>query len=264
VRGLGAGNYDRDYFRERRTAEDVRQPHSIVLQTLAELGAVGVLALAVFFALVLAGLLRCARLGRADPWPRALAVAAGGTFLAWTVQANVDWPHLLPGLTGLALAAAAVLLRPWAAGDDDSPPSLTRARLAALVALAAVLAAGAVAVARPVMAAHLRAQAREALITSPGRALAKADDSLALNRDAVPTYYVKAAALGRRDDYLGARAVLLAAARREPHDFVTWALLGDLAFRRGDRPLAVAYYARAARLNPRDRALANTLRAARR
>ena len=42
--GLGAGNYTRDYFVERRTIEDVTQPHSLELQTLAELGLAGIAA----------------------------------------------------------------------------------------------------------------------------------------------------------------------------------------------------------------------------
>ena len=41
LRGQGAGNYDDLYFSERRTTEDIRQPHSLPLQTLAELGLVG-------------------------------------------------------------------------------------------------------------------------------------------------------------------------------------------------------------------------------
>ena len=46
LKGIGAGNYDRTYFLERRTTEDIRQAHSIELQTLGELGLVGGLLLA--------------------------------------------------------------------------------------------------------------------------------------------------------------------------------------------------------------------------
>ena len=56
-------------------------------------------------------------------------------------------------------------------------------------------------------------------------------------------------------DYANARATLLAATAREPHDFVTWGLLGDLAVRRGELGQARAAYGRASRLNPRDLAL---------
>jgi cytochrome c-type biogenesis protein CcmH/NrfG len=92
--------------------------------------------------------------------------------------------------------------------------------------------------------------------SDPAHALAKANDSLDLNADALPTYYVKAAALARLNSYAGARATLLEAARREPRDFITWALLGDTAVRRGDFGAARQSYTRATRLNPRDRTLA--------
>jgi len=45
------------------------------------------------------------------------------------------------------------------------------------------------------------------------------------------------------------------AARREPHDFVTYGLLGDLAVRRGDFAQAKRDYGRASELNPRDAGL---------
>ncbi len=98
LRGIGAGNYDRTYFLERRTPEDIRQPHSIELQTLGELGLVGGAA--------------AGGVPRGDRWPgssaalarlatiprsRLLAVAAGGTFVVWLVHTSVDWLHLIPG-----------------------------------------------------------------------------------------------------------------------------------------------------------------------
>jgi hypothetical protein len=43
---------------------------------------------------------------------RALLVAGLGAFVAWLVQTSVDWMQLLPGLTAIALASIAVLVRP--------------------------------------------------------------------------------------------------------------------------------------------------------
>jgi cytochrome c-type biogenesis protein CcmH/NrfG len=54
--------------------------------------------------------------------------------------------------------------------------------------------------------------------------------------------------------------VLAVAARRDPGAYVTWALLGDLAVRRGDLRQARADYGRASRLNPFDRPLAHLAR----
>src|ERR1022692_350968 len=46
--GVGAGNYPRDYYQLRATTEDIEQPHSVELQSLAELGIPGLLLLACF------------------------------------------------------------------------------------------------------------------------------------------------------------------------------------------------------------------------
>ncbi|MDQ3678038.1 MAG: hypothetical protein M3401_14790, partial [Actinomycetota bacterium] len=77
-----------------------------------------------------------------------------------------------------------------------------------------------------------------------------------LDREAIAAYYAKAAALARFGEGDAARAVLLDATRREPQNFVTWALLGDLSVRQGRLRAAQADYRRAARLNPRDPGLA--------
>jgi Tfp pilus assembly protein PilF len=68
----------------------------------------------------------------------------------------------------------------------------------------------------------------------------------------ISTYYTRSAAYARLGDYAGARGALLDALRVEPGNFVSWALLGDLAVRHGDPALAKRYYGRAHALNPRD------------
>ncbi len=41
LKGVGAGGYDAGYYLDRRTTEAITQPHSLELQTLAELGIIG-------------------------------------------------------------------------------------------------------------------------------------------------------------------------------------------------------------------------------
>ncbi len=252
LRGVGAGNYDRTYFLERRTTEDIRQAHSIELQTLGELGLVGGVLLVLFVGAVFVGLARRARAGRSDPRQAGLAVAAGGTFLLWLVHTSVDWLHLIPGLTGLALCAAAVLVGPWARPQARGGGRL---RIASVVVCALVVAIGAVLIGRSALADRYRSQGQELLSRDPVGALEKSRDALALNDESLPAYYLQAAAWARLGEYGPARAALVEATRREPHDFVTWALLGDLATRRGDWRQAAVDYARAAALNPRDRSI---------
>ena len=253
LRGEGAGNYDRDYFLERRTTEDVRQAHSIELQIAGELGVVGLLALIAFAGSVLwAGASRARRVTYRDRGEVGLIVAAGGAFTIWLFHTSVDWLHLIPGLTGIALCAAAALL---ALEVGELRMSDRRVRLAAAGAVVVVVAAAAFFVGRLTLADQLREDGYDALDSDPQEALEKARDSLDLNDDAVPTYYLEASALARLGDYDAAREALLEATRLEPGDFVTWGLLGDLATRRGDLEAAREYYGRASELNPRDESL---------
>ena len=253
IRGVGAGNYDRTYFLERRTSEDVRQAHSIELQTLGELGLPGIAALALFLIAVLAGFARRARAARHSLEERGLAVAAGGAFLVWLLHTSVDWLHLIPGITGLALAFAAVLVGPWRRPAAERATTLRRV---AVLASTVVIVLGAVLVGRAAMAEKYRSDARDALAVSPVSAISKANDSLALDDETLDTYYIKAAGYARLDEYRRARSTLLEAIRREPHDFVAWGLLGDLAVRRGDFAQAKVAYRRASQLNPRSTPLA--------
>lgn len=250
LKGVGAGSYDTTYFRQRRTNEDIRQPHSLELQTLAELGTVGGLALGLFVLAVLAGLRGQSRRARDDDWERVIAVAAGGAFVAWLAHTSVDWLHVIPGVTGIALLAAAVLASPC---TGPVRAGLRRPeRIGATVAVAIAVVAAAQTVVHPTATESLLSDAREKLSSDPVTALEHADEAIALNGDSMRALYAKSAAYARLDRYAQARAPLIEAARLEPHDHLPWALLGDLAARRGELRRARRYYRQATRLNPMD------------
>lgn len=250
--GVGAGNYNETYYLERRTTEDIQQAHSLEMQTLGELGLVGAFALAAFLGAVSVGIWRTARLTRSGVADPAIAVAAGGTFLIWLVHTSVDWMHLIPGLTGIALCATATLLPPL---------KPLRKQSSVVVVVFVVLAASAASypVARQYLSLRFQSQASDKLSSDPLAALEDAQDSLALE-PAQRTYYLESAAFARLGLYRPAMNALLTASRRVPHDFVALGLLGDLATRRGLEAPARRFYGRASRLNPLDpglKALAN-------
>jgi O-Antigen ligase/Tetratricopeptide repeat len=250
IKGIGAGNFDRTYFLERSTREDVRQAHSLELQTLGDTGIVGALMLGAFLVAVIAGIFRRAGAARGDPSELLLGVAASGVFVVWLAQTSVDWLHLIPGITGIALGASAILLlRPGrSAGEGPRPlPLLPLAAAAVALAVVAIVFIG-----RPTLAQHYRSEAQDELRSDPREALDRIDDSLSLNPEAPQGYYVKSAAFARLDDYRAARRAMGEAIEREPHNYVSWALLGDLATRRGEIEKAIAAYRRASELNPRD------------
>ena len=260
--GTGAGNYDRRYYQTRRTTEDIRQPHSIELQALSELGIVGGALLAVFLAALAIGAWRMRPAAAASPAARTLMVGAVGVLSAWLVHTSVDWIHLMPGVTGIALVMAAILLRhgrgPRELAQRSTSPALVTSRpvrLAGAVAAGLALVVAGASLSRQGLADLFYDRATDALADRPADAIREANSSLRLDAENPRTYYVKAAALARFNQADAARRTLLLAAGKEPDDFVTWTLLGDLAIRRGRVEEARRNYARASALNPVDAAL---------
>jgi UDP-N-acetylmuramyl pentapeptide phosphotransferase/UDP-N-acetylglucosamine-1-phosphate transferase len=252
--GAGAGSYSEAYFRERRTREDIRQPHSIQLETLAELGLIGGAVLLVVLGAVAAVFWRWRR-AVTDPTERALLAATLGIAVAWFVHSSVDWIHLLPGLTGIALIALAVAIRGVPARAARAPDGARWRRLAPAIAAAVVLAVAGVSLARQALSDLYRERARDALAASPERAVIEADRSLRLDGNAVDSYYIKAAALARFGAADATERVLEEAIAREPGNFLTYAVLGDVYVRQGRIKDARAAYADALERNPRNVAL---------
>jgi Tfp pilus assembly protein PilF len=262
VLGVGAGNYPRSYYQQRATTEDIQQPHSIELQALSELGIVGALLLAGFVAGIAWGVVRVRTAAGRSPLTRSLMVGAIGTFVAWLVQTSVDWMHLLPGLTAVAIAAAAVMIRPRSL-PREADVTARDSRFGKMFASRSAFALGASAVvvtlvvagaslSRQGLADLYLARAQNELNAHPATALTDANRSLDIDSDDVETYYVKAAALARFDQAAGAETALRQALAHEPENFVTWALLGDIAVRERRLQVARGDYNRAHRLNPRD------------
>jgi hypothetical protein len=111
VRGVGAGGWAVEWLRYRPIRSYAQDAHSLPLQTIAELGLVGLAVLAVF----LAGVgLSATRAHRTEP---ALSAGPSAAFVAWLAHQPLDWDWQLPAVTLLAMIAAGMLI---AAGAD--PP----------------------------------------------------------------------------------------------------------------------------------------------
>ena len=107
LKGNGAGTFQLAWERRRPTAETVTDAHSLYVETLGELGILGLVLLLVAIGAILIGILLRAR-GRRAPLFGAL-FAAG---LVWAVRAGADWDWEIPAVTlwffalgGAALAA---------------------------------------------------------------------------------------------------------------------------------------------------------------
>jgi hypothetical protein len=243
--GLGAGNYDVEYYRLRKNPEYVLQPHSLELQTAAELGVPGLLALLLFFGAVIAAVFK--RRGTLASQDRLIKVAGAGMFVSWLVATSVDWLYDIPGLAGMAIASGALLLVPSRQVVEGRPGR--RAVRVLGVGLVALLAAS---VARQYVANRYAHAGAEQVASSPHTAIGTLRRAVQLDPYSLGAMYQLASAYARLDDYPDALAALQLASRREPHNYVPPALLGDLAMRRGAYTTAVLDYRRALALNPRD------------
>ena len=130
LKGHGAGTYEIAWAQERPVQFVVRDAHSLYIETLAELGIVGLALLGGALLVLLAGLVRHIR----GP-DRALYAALAAMAVAWLLRAGVDWDWEMPVITVWLFAlGGAVLARPE---DGRSllwrPPRLARIVIGLLV-----------------------------------------------------------------------------------------------------------------------------------
>ncbi|MEO5575592.1 MAG: O-antigen ligase family protein [Gaiellaceae bacterium] len=207
--GAGAGSFEAGWFRERPVAFHARDAHNLYLETLAELGPVGLLLLLGTLAIPLAAL----PFARRHPY----APAAAAAYVAYLLHAGVDWDWELPALTIPAILCAAVLL---ARGRPDEGPWLTGRRRGAVIALLAPIAAVA-------LVAHAGNRAVAASIAAtesgePERGLAEAKRAVAWAPWSEEAWQLRGEAEVELGDNKAARRSLARALDRNPESWSAW------------------------------------------
>ncbi len=108
ARGIGPGSFEFYWSRTGTTELLIRNPHSLYLQKLAELGLAGFVATVVAIAGLLWGAVEARR-----RWIRQADLAAGGgllaAFVVFAVYAGVDWMWEMGAIGTLAMGGAAVV-----------------------------------------------------------------------------------------------------------------------------------------------------------
>jgi hypothetical protein len=236
VLGAGPGTYVQYWNLHRPIPHIVRDAHNLYLETLAELGPVGLALLLV----VLGAPLLAAVDARREP----LAAGALGAYVAYLAHAAVDWDWELLGVTvpALACGGALLMLRP-----ERPAPVVPGTRLRAAGAVIAIGLAGAAFVG--LVGSSALAASEEAAQASPPD-YAKAEDEARKARSwarwsSEPWERLGEAQLGR-GDLAKARESFRRAIAEEPNDWFLWFRLAE-ASSGAQRERALA---EASRLNP--------------
>jgi cytochrome c-type biogenesis protein CcmH/NrfG len=132
--GSGAGSFEQYWAQHRPVALEVEDAHNLYLETLTELGPLGLVLLVALFAIPFAAAVRTRR------HPLVPAAAAG--FAAYVVHATADWDWELAGVTLAAVLLGAACMLAGREVDETERRALGRptqtGALVALVALAGV------------------------------------------------------------------------------------------------------------------------------
>lgn len=245
--GTGSGSFEFWWSRDGTTSETVRDTHSLYLQTLGELGIVGLLFLGAFLLTVLIGggwaTVRAGPAGR----PQLAAALAGCA--AFCLSAVFDWVWQVPALPVAMLLLAAVLVTAPARAANGRPAAL---RLPLRIGFAAVALALIAAIAIPLASTSLVRQSQADVRAGDlGAALREARSAQNAQPSAATPRLQQALVLEEQGELALAAAAARAATERESTDWRPWQVLSRIEAERGRAAAAVSAYRRARALDPR-------------
>ncbi len=260
VEGRGAGSYEAWWAQNGSYSYFLRDAHSLYLETLGELGVIGLLFMLGAIATGLtAGI---CRLRRSDGSERVLIAALLASFTGWILAAGIDWIWELTAVTVVGMLLLGLLTGPATAQGGptsaDQTRRTTRRRFATGVAALLVVWTLIIAQAIPLLA-HVKISASQEAVRSgnAARALGNAEDARRLQPWAASPYLQLALVREAIDDLPGAHAAIENAIERDPLDWRLWLVRARIETNSGDIAAARESLSRAAELNPRSPLFAN-------
>jgi O-antigen ligase len=232
--------------------------HSLYVETLAELGVVGLALLVAFLATPVVAAVGLVR--RSGSEARTFAAGAAAGMLAFLVSALADWVWQLPVLPAAFLLLAAAVMAPARAAVRGSALASQEIRTDGEHRPPVVLRAGFVVAALACLVATAVPLATDSAVRKSQAAVTAGNDLLALSDARSATRIEPGAASAQLQvalvlelghDIPGALQAASRATRDEPDNWSTWLVLSRLEAEAGRARASVASYGRARSLNPR-------------
>lgn len=245
--GTGAGTFEYWWARNGDNDDTVRDAHSLYMQTLGELGIVGIALLAAFLLTILVGGVR--RTLSAETQRRPLLAAALAGCVAFCLSATFDWMWQLPVLPVSMLLLAAVLVGAGPRPDRADAASLRLPQRIGTVLLALV---AVVVIAIPLASTSLvrqsEADARDGDLAGALEAARSAQNA---EPGAATPRLQRALILEQLGDLEAATAAARGAVDREKTNWRNWLVLSRIEAQRGRAAASVEAFREARSLNPR-------------
>src|SRR5919108_2451804 len=250
--GIGPGTFEFWWAEHGSYYGPTRDAHSLYIETLGELGIVGLVLIGAFSLAVLG--IGTARVLRAPPELRLAIAAATAGCAAFVATAMVDWMWELAALPAVFLALAAVVV----AGGIDAARPRRRSRSTSFLrrhggrlAMAALSVAALIAISLPLAgAAGIQRSQHEAADGDLDGALSDAREAVAVQPYAAAARIQEALVLEEQGKLAAAAAAAREATRRESANWSNWLILSRLEARVGHARAAVHAYREARSLNP--------------
>lgn len=249
--GGGAGTFQLIWLPRATIGGYVQNAHSLYVETLAELGIIGLALLAGFLVLVLTtgvkAVVQASDTARAGHFARVYAAGVVAALVTFCVSAASDWIWQVPVLPAAFLLLSAAVLAPqgrsWPASRHRWP-----FRMAAVAVAVVCL----VAIGYPLaVTSAVRRSQTAASAGNSTEALGEARTAVRLEPGSASAQLQLAVVLEDRRDFSAALAAARHATRDEPSNWSTWLVRSRLEAENENVAAALAAYRRARSLNPR-------------
>jgi hypothetical protein len=243
--GHGAGSWEAWWLQHRAISYFTRYAHSLYLQVLGELGAVGLVLLLGAFALIVVGGVGGSRSADAAGF----GAAAAGAFAAFLVGAGVDWMWQMPAVSVVGFALLGLLAR---LDSTVGAPALAGRLRVVAVGLCAAAALVAIGVEAAPMLGELKVRNSQAAVARGDATAAQNDavDAHKLEPWAATPYLQLALIYEQAGRLAGANRAIAAATIRDPDDWRLWLVASRLQVKSGAVGAAVRSLRRARALDP--------------